>query len=243
MFQRVQCKRALAPSGLPHIDYALNPYGGCEHRCVYCYAPEVTHQPWETWSIIRVKVNVAYRLSKELPGLTGVIGIGTVTDPYQAAEKRFGLTRDCLNVLRSKEFPVHIHTKSDLILRDIGILSEMDAIVGVTVTNVDDRVSKIIEPGAPLPGRRIRTLSALVAAGIDCYALIEPVMDHLRGKETEFAHVIASTGVRKALIGPVNMRPALSARLGCMGYASSQQTVDSVGEALRAKNIITENAL
>ncbi len=139
VFERVRCSRALSPSGLPGIDYALNPYGGCEHGCVYCYAPEVTHQPWEGWRVVRVKYDIPERLQKELPGLSGTVGIGTVTDPYQGAEARFRLTRRCLGILRDTDFPVRIHTKSPLILRDLDILEGMDPHIEVTVTTVDRR--------------------------------------------------------------------------------------------------------
>ncbi|MDR2846379.1 MAG: radical SAM protein, partial [Candidatus Methanoplasma sp.] len=102
-YQVVECKRALSPSGLPEIDYALNPYGGCEHGCVYCYAPEVLHTEWKDWRVVKVRTNIADRLAKELVGLSGTVGIGTVTDPYQYAEKRFLLTRSCLEVLKAKD--------------------------------------------------------------------------------------------------------------------------------------------
>lgn len=166
-FERVRCSRALSPSGLPGIDYALNPYGGCEHGCVYCYAPEVTHQPWDGWRVVRVKYDIPERLQKELPGLSGTVGIGTVTDPYQGAEARFRLTRRCLDVLRGRGFPVRIHTKSPLILRDLDILGDIRPHVEITVTGIDRRSSLITEPGAPLPEERLKALRELVDAGID----------------------------------------------------------------------------
>lgn len=126
VFEMTGCRRALSPSKLPGMDYALNPYGGCEHGCVYCYAPEVTHQPWDRWRVVRVKWDIADRLRKEVRGLGGTVGIGTVTDPYQGAEARFHLTRDCLTVLRSAGMGVHIHTKSPLLLRDIDMILSME---------------------------------------------------------------------------------------------------------------------
>ncbi|MDR3206303.1 MAG: radical SAM protein, partial [Candidatus Methanoplasma sp.] len=194
------CKRALSPSGLPGIDHALNPYGGCTHGCVYCYAPEVTHSDWKEWRVVRVRSNIAVRLAKELPGLHGVIGIGTVTDPYQYAERRFQLTRECLEVLRKRDMSIHIHTKSDLVLRDAELISRMHAEVGVTVTSVDDRISKMTEPGAPLPEKRLDTIRRLVDAGIDVYALVGPVLDHLEGSEKELVDAVASTGVKRMVV-------------------------------------------
>ena len=108
----VECTRALSPSGLPGLDYALNPYTGCEHGCIYCYAPGVTHTDLGSWRVVRVKRNIPERLARELPSVEGVIGLGTVTDPYQYAERKFRLTQMCLEVLRARGRRVHIHTKS-----------------------------------------------------------------------------------------------------------------------------------
>ncbi len=236
------CRRALSPSGLPGIDYALNPYGGCEHGCIYCYAPEVTRSDWEDWRVVKVRANIAGRLAAELPGLTGTVGIGTVTDPYQAAEARFCLTRSCLEVLRERDMPVHIHTKSDLILRDLGMLSEMRSEVGITLTGLDERFSKITEPGAPLPGRRLEALRRLSAEGIDAYALIGPVLDHLEGHEREFTDAIIGTGVGRAVIDRLNARPQLSARLDRKGMKGSDIAKERVRASLLEAGIPVEDA-
>ena len=243
VFEIATCRRALSPSSLPGIDYALNPYGGCEHGCVYCYAPEVTHQPWETWRVVRVRADIPDRLVKELPGLSGVIGIGTVTDPYQGAEGRFCLTRRCLTILQKKGFPVHIHTKSPLILRDLPILKEMDAVVGVTVTGCDRRSSLMCEPGAPLPEERFRALKALVREGIDCYALVEPILSTIEGHEEEFCDAVAETGVRRALVGGLNGRPELNKRMARMHIDSSSRSEILIKTYLRGHGIKVEDAL
>ena len=179
MYETVECRKALSPSGLPGLDYALNPYTGCEHGCVYCYAPGVTHNDLRTWRVVRVKRNIPERLARELPAVDGVIGVGTVTDPYQYAERKFRLTQMCLEILHDRNRRVHIHTKSDLVVRDLDLLRDMDARVGITITNIDDRISKMTEPGAPLPGARLSALRELVEAGVDCYALIAPVNESL----------------------------------------------------------------
>lgn len=237
VFELVQCRRALSPSGLPHLTYALNPYGGCEHGCVYCYAPEVTHQQWNGWRVVKVKTNVVSRLSRELPGLSGTIGIGTVTDPYQGAEKRFRLTRKCLEILSSKSFGVEIYTKSDLVLRDTDLLKSMRCTVGVTVTTLDERISKITEPGAPMPSVRLDTLCKLRSEGIDCFAMVAPVLDHLSDHEDEFAEALASTGVERAMVDPLNRRPQLMQRLERMGFGCSPSQAAVVADSLRAHGI------
>ncbi|MDR3283456.1 MAG: radical SAM protein [Candidatus Methanoplasma sp.] len=231
------CKRALSPSGLPGIDHALNPYGGCTHGCVYCYAPEVTHSDWKEWRVVKVKSNIASRLSKELFGLHGTIGIGTVTDPYQYAEKRFCLTRDCLDILMKRDMRVHIHTKSDLVMRDAELISRMRGEVGVTVTSVDDKVSKMTEPGAPLPDKRLGTIRGLVDSDIDVYALVGPVLSHLEGSEKDLVDAIASTGVKRMVIDSLNGRPLLSERLARMGIGGSETAVANVKRLASAAGI------
>lgn len=235
MCRIVECSRALSPSGLPHIDYALNPYGGCEHGCIYCYAPGTTHTDPSQWRVVRVKRNIPERLARELPAVEGTIGIGTVTDPYQYAERKFRLTQMCLEVLSARGRRVHIHTKSDLVLRDLDLLSGMDVRIGITITNIDDRVSKMTEPGAPLPGQRLRALEGLVDAGIDAYALVAPVMSTLDGREAELLEAIASTGARQVFHDPLNLRGVDTARLDRMGIGPSpgaRARLQSLGSAM-----------
>ncbi|MCQ2085288.1 MAG: radical SAM protein [archaeon] len=237
IYDIITCKRALAPSGLPEMDYNLNPYGGCEHGCIYCYAPEVTHSDWRNWRVVKVKTNIVERLAKELPGLSGTIGIGTVTDPYQAAEKRFGLTRQCLEFLEGKGYPIHMHTKSDLILRDTELLTHFEGQVAVTLTGLDERRAKMTEPGAPLPERRLKALKELTEAGVNTYALIAPIMDHLEGHEKEFCDAIVSTGVKRAALDPVNMRPQLMARLDRMHISNSPSALVKIRSLLTSAGV------
>lgn len=224
----MEAKRALSPSGLPGIDYALNPYGGCEHGCIYCYAPEVLHTDWKDWRVVKVRSNITDRLLRELPGLDGTIGIGTVTDPYQYAEKRFMLTLKCLEILKERNFRIHLHTKSDLILRDAELLSSMRGEIGITITSIDDRISKMTEPGAPLPEKRLETLKQLTGSGMDTYALVGPILNHLEGKEKEFVDAITSTGVKRMSIDSLNKRPQLVERLNRMNLRGSDTARENI---------------
>ncbi|MCQ2078433.1 MAG: radical SAM protein [archaeon] len=237
VYEVIQCRRALSPSGLPEMDYSLNPYGGCEHGCVYCYAPEVTHSEWRTWRVVKVKENIVSRLAKEIPGLHGTIGIGTVTDPYQGAERRFRLTRQCLEFLDGRGFPIHLHTKSDLVLRDKELLTHFGGQVAVTLTGLDERRSKMTEPGAPLPSARLRALKGLTEAGINTYALIAPVMDHLEGFEEEFCEAVIDTGVRRAALDPLNLRPEMAVRLERMGVRNSPESLEIIRRILTRAGI------
>lgn len=236
-FRVVDCSRALAPSGLPEMDYALNPYGGCEHGCIYCYAPGHTHSDLSTWRVVRVKRNIADRLVRELPFAEGVIGIGSVTDPYQAAERRFLLTKRCLEVLSSKCRSVHIHTKSDLIVRDLDLLSGMDCVVGMTITTADDRISMMTEPGAPLPGARFDALAELVDAGIRSYVLVAPVMSTLEGREEELADRLKEAGVEAVFYDHLNLRLVDPTRLERMGIRPSPEAERKFRDACLSRGL------
>ena len=134
--REVSCKIALSKSLLPGLDYSLNPYYGCQHGCVYCYAPNVLKIEREKWGkIVNIRRNMPKVLSKELRKKEkGVVGISTVTDPYQPLEKKFKLTRYCLQELLKYDFPICVQTKSDLVLRDVDLISKFShAEVGVTV--------------------------------------------------------------------------------------------------------------
>ena len=178
--------------------------------------------------MVKVRSNIPDRLPRELSGLSGTIGVGTVTDPYQGAEGRFMLTQRCLEILRDRGFRIHLHTKSDLILRDIELISSMRGEVGVTITSVSDRLSKITEPGAPLPGRRLEALRRLTESGVDAYALIGPVLGHLEGCEAELVDAVASTGARRVYIDRLNPRPLLMERLNRMGIRGSDRARERV---------------
>ena len=219
------------------MDYALNPYSGCAHGCVYCYAPEVTHAEWGGWRIPKAKMNIARRLALELPNIEGVIGIGTVTDPYQPVESELELTLQCLKVLKDRGFRIHMHTKSDLILRDIGLLSEMDGTIGITVTGIEERESKMTEPGAPMPSRRLEAIRELVDAGIGVYALVGPVLNHLEGREDAFVDAVADTGVKLIYMDSLNSRPLLSERLARMRFKGSPSAEGRIKESAEAAGI------
>ena len=224
VFEYIDCKKALSPSRLPEMDYALNPYTGCEHGCIYCYGPGVVHADPSRWRVVRVKRNIPERLSRELPAVDGIIGIGTVTDPYQYAEGRFMLTRMCLEVLARNDMEIHMHTKSDLIVRDAELLSTIKGVVGITLTTLDDRISKMTEPGAPLPSKRIDAMTRLHDAGVRAYALVAPVMSTLEGHEGELLDAIKETGVEIVYYNPLHFRNVDPSRMMRMGISGSEKS-------------------
>jgi DNA repair photolyase len=182
MIKEFTTRTALFPSKLRGLDYALNPYLGCAHACVYCYAPAVIHWDKGKWGeLVEVKVNIPRVLSKELRiKKKGVVGLGTVTDPYQPAEKKYEITRRCLELLLLHDFPICIQTKSSLVLRDLDLLKKFtDIEVGVTFTTHDDKVRKKLEPGASSVGERLHALSELRENGVRTWVFVGPVMPYI----------------------------------------------------------------
>src|SRR4051812_41396025 len=160
------------------FDQSINPYRGCEHGCIYCFArpshaylgmsPGVDFE-----SRLFAKPNAAALLPKALrtPGyIPKVIAMGTTTDPSQPLEKKMRITRSILEVLRDFRHPVAIVTKSPLILRDLDILSEMAemglAKAALSVTTLDRKLARVMEPRAGTPARRLQAIAALARAGI-----------------------------------------------------------------------------
>lgn len=216
----VQCKTAASPSGLPGLDWAVNPFRGCAHACAYCYAQDVTRfemdRPWG--EVIEVKVNIVQRLKKELgKGARGVYGVGTVTDPFQPLEKKFGLTRGCLSVLRNAGAEVSILTKSDLVLRDVDMLRGWKAAeVGVSLTSLNGDVARLLEPGAPSPEKRLQALKRLSEEGVRTYLMAAPLIRGLSDSEDGLRALVrqaGQAGVSVIMWDKFNPRPMASSRL------------------------------
>jgi DNA repair photolyase len=179
------------------FDVSINPYRGCEHGCIYCYA-RPTHSylnlspglDFETRII--AKVNAAERLREALAakGYTpGHLNIGSVTDAYQPAERRLRITRSVIEVLAEAQHPFSVITKSSLVERDIDLIAPMAqerlAAVYVSITTLDPALARTLEPRAAAPHRRLRTLEALARAGIPVGVSVSPVIPFLNEPELE----------------------------------------------------------
>ncbi len=179
------------------FDRSINPYRGCEHGCVYCYA-RPTHcylghsagLDFETK--LYAKTNAAELLEKELAHANyqpQTIALGANTDPYQPIERQRRITRSILEVLSRTGHPVGIVTKSALVARDIDILAPMAekglAKVAISVTTLDRHVARAMEPRAATPSRRIETIRQLTAAGIPVTVMVAPVIPGLTDHELE----------------------------------------------------------
>ena len=179
------------------FDRSINPYRGCEHGCIYCFA-RPSHAflglsaglDFETRLIARP--NAAAQLRRELSNpryVPKIIAIGTNTDPYQPIEKSREIMREVLGVLRDFNHPVGIVTKGTLIARDIDILAPMAAQglvrVGVSITTLDPATSRAMEPRVPAPAARLRLIRQLSEAGIPVRVMVSPVVPALTDHELE----------------------------------------------------------
>lgn len=212
--REIYCKTALSKSLLPNLEYALNPYRGCEHSCIYCYAPAVLREK-RTWgSFVDVKVNIPIVLAKELrKKKKGVIGIGTVTDAYQPIELKYELTRKCLHELQKYDFPISIQTKSSLILRDLGIINKFDVKdVGVTITSIDSELTKKYEPNPSSVEERFEILRKFAQSRIETWAFIGPVMPYITNRNSDLEELItkiAETGTKRVIVDGLRLKKGL----------------------------------
>jgi DNA repair photolyase len=193
------------------FDRSINPYRGCEHGCVYCFArPSHAYLglspglDFETRLFSKPEAPRLLRDELSKPGYRPeVIALGANTDPYQPIERRLGITRGILEVLAEFRHPVSIVTKSDLVRRDLDLLAPMArqrlACVLVSVTTLDRKLARRMEPRAPVPERRLAALRALSEAGVPVGVLASPMIPGLTENELEaILQAAAEAGARSA---------------------------------------------
>ena len=181
IIREIKAKSILTKSGIPSVDYCVNPYVGCSHGCRYCYATFMKKytghtEPWG--GFVDVKINAPEILQKQLKKAgMGRVMLSSVTDAYQPIESKYKLTRQCLEILLQSQFPVDILTKSPLVLRDTDLIKKFkDIEVGITITTHDEDISRVFEPNAPSILARMRALKTLHDNRIKTYAFIGPVL-------------------------------------------------------------------
>jgi DNA repair photolyase len=196
---RETAKSIIASNDSPDISFeqSINPYRGCEHGCIYCFA-RPTHcflghsagLDFETK--LYAKINGAELLAAELAApryRPKVIALGAVTDPYQPIEREHKITRAILEVLDRPSHPVGIVTKSALIVRDIDVLARMAqrglVKVAISVTTLDRHIARKMEPRAATPGKRVAAITALSAAGVPVSVMVAPIIPALNDGEIE----------------------------------------------------------
>lgn len=177
--REITARSALSRSKV--YKYTINPYTGCQHACTYCYARFMKRftahkEPWGQF--VDVKINAPDLLRKEVKRKpTGKVWISGVCDPYQPIERKYKLTRKCLEILIQHNWPITIQTKSTLVLRDLELLRRSpDVEVGITVTTADDKIRRLFEPHASPIKERIGALGELYLAGIRTFTMIAPML-------------------------------------------------------------------
>jgi DNA repair photolyase len=216
----VAAKSALNRVSHMGFRWSLNPYTGCAHQCVFCYA-RGTHAyrdldgVREWGSALGVKVNIASVLRAELARPSWrpeEIAIGTATDPYQALEGRYRLMRGILAALRDARAPFHITTRSPLIVRDLDLLAvcarRADVGVAVSIATLDDELAREIEPTVAPPRQRLRAVRALADAGIRVAVAVAPVLPEITDAPDALAAVVraaADAGASHVWHGALNL--------------------------------------
>lgn len=197
-------KHALGKSGMAELDYAFNPYLGCFHGCRYCYAIDMSPaEAANNWGkVVFVRKNIIELLEHEARTYKkGIVGISTITDPYQSIEMKYRIVPEAIGILVKNGFYVTIQTKSPLILKDIKILEKYkkNIDVGITVTTINRKVSKILEPYAPDPFKRLNALKKLAETGIRTWLYLGPIANGVNDNIDDIDRIIefcASTGTR-----------------------------------------------
>lgn len=178
------------------LYYNMNLYRGCQHQCIYCDSRSECYQIENFNTEVLIKVNAIDLLRKELASkrMLGTIGTGSMNDPYMPLEKDIRLTRRALETIAASGFPVHTITKSDLVVRDRDLFTDIQqqtyAAVTFTVTTADDDLSKKLEPGAPVSSRRLAALHTLSQAGILTGIALMPVLPFIEDTEENIRSIV-----------------------------------------------------
>jgi len=178
--------------------YSFSPYTGCSHACIYCYISSYIPNAFKA----RLKKDLFRRLKKELHKVDTYISMSNSSDPYTPEENKLKATRKCLRIIKEHNIPLLVITKSDIVARDVDLLSNMKASVSITITTLSPRKAAIIEPHAPLPQRRIEALKKLSKEGVPCSVRLDPIIPDFNDEEIEkiveeiapyVEHVVSST--------------------------------------------------
>ena len=185
------------------LTYNLNLYRGCEHQCIYCDTRSTCYQIENFNEEVLVKINALELLEDALPRKrkVGIIGFGSMNDPYTFAERQYGLTWKALEIVARHRFPVHIITKSDLVLKDLDILRRINRVkarVSFTVTTTDDALARVLEPAAPSPSRRLAAMAALAEAGIETGVVMMPILPFIEDSPENILAVVNAAAAHQA---------------------------------------------
>ncbi len=209
-------------------DYSINPYSGCSYNCIYCYIRGSKYGE-NMAKTLSVKINAPEVLEKQLKrrakrGEYGIIAISTSTEPYQKIEEKLKLTRKLLEVILKYRFPVHILTKSTLVLRDLDLLKSINenailpedirenlkqgVIINFSISTLDEKLAKLLEPGAPKPKERFRAMKKCKDEGFFTGISYIPVLPYLSDSEEQLDGMIKTAkehGANFAFVGMLTL--------------------------------------
>lgn len=168
--------------------YTLNPYTGCAHRCLYCYISSFIPQAFK----VREKPPFLSALVKDLKECNRnlYLSLSNSSDPYPPMEREREITRKVLELCHSEGVPVLILTKSSLVLRDVDLLSKMQAVVSMTITTLDRAKARLLEPGAPSPQERLHACALLAQRGIPVVLRIDPIIPGINDSPEEWLQIL-----------------------------------------------------
>jgi DNA repair photolyase len=258
-FHEVMARSALnhvPPSSDGPFRWTINPYRGCTHACVYCFARQThSYLDLDTGadfdSEIVVKVNVAEVLARELGRASWgheLVALGTNTDPYQRAEGRYRLMPGIIDALAVSGTPFSILTKGTTLRRDLPLLAQAGTRVrvtlGVSLALVDESVHATLEPGTPSPRARLELVRAIRAAGLPCQVLVAPVLPMLTDGDEDLERVItavAEAGATSASVMALHLRPG--AREWFLRWLAAQHPglVDAYAELYRGGSYVLKS--
>ena len=208
MIHEIEAKKLLItnkhPSSWFGVKYYLNIYRGCTHGCIYCDSRSECYKIDNFDTDISIKINSIDLLKKELSAkrYRETIGFGSTSDPYIPIEKNYELTKQALNVVKELKFPLFLITKSNLIVRDTEIISQINkqnyACIAFTITTTDDELAKIIEPHAPLPSERLKAMSILAVMGIKVGVIVMPTLPYITDTEENIINIVKQAKLHDA---------------------------------------------
>ena len=214
--KEIKCKKVLSPCKIKGFDYNFNPYVGCSHGCVYCYARFMCRyrKGKEKWGdFVDVKINAPKVLKEQVKHLKpGLVMISSVTDAYQPVEAKYKITRRCLKILSKNNFQIGLLTKSPLITRDIDIIKRFNtssywAQPGFTIICLDEKDARNFEPRAPSVENRLSALEKMSKAGISTLVFLGPFIPGISDKNLErLFRCFKKVGVKTILLDKLNIK-------------------------------------
>ncbi|UNQ73028.1 SPL family radical SAM protein [Infirmifilum sp. NZ] len=189
------------------FKYTVNPYTGCSHGCLYCYASSYIKDFFKP----RPKENYLDVVRRDLRRIRegSIVNISSSSDPYQPLEGKYMYTRRTLEML-SGRFTAEVVTKSDLVVRDVDLLSGMSSVVSITITTLDSSLAQRLEPGAPSPQRRVKAVELLSREGVPVVVRLDPLIPGLNDSPESIAEVVdaaASAGARHVVSSTYKVKP------------------------------------